>query len=417
MDPRRNPYTPNAGAMPPVLVGRRGEMEAFEVLLDRLRAGRTEQSMIITGLRGVGKTVLLTEFGRIAANRDWVAIEMEAAKHDDDRFRLELARESRRALLSIAPRQRWGERARRAARILRSFSMGIDPDGRLTVGFEVDALEGHADSGFLDADVQDLMVSLGEAASEHQTGVILLLDEIQLLETSQFEALIVAIHKTVQRSLPLVLVAAGLPQLPALAGEAKSYSERLFRFPGIDSLNDDEARLALSQPAAELGLEFLDGAIEVGLEFTEGFPYFIQEFGQAAWNLADAPRVTASDAEQARLVVEEKLDTNFFRVRLDRTTELQRAYLRAMAELGPGPQRAAAVARMLDRTTQQCGPIRSQLIEKGLLYQPQHGEAAFTAPHFDRHLKRTILELTVPPVRRRIPDSARPSDSATTSVM
>lgn len=275
MDPRLNPYTPNAGAIPPVLVGRQDEMEAFEVLLDRLRAGRTEQSMIITGLRGVGKTVLLTEFGRIAADRDWVAIEMEIAKHDDNRFRLELARECRRALLSVAPRQRWGERARRAARILRSFSLSVDPDGRLTMGFEVDALEGYGDSGFLHADVQDLMVSLGEAASEQSTGVILLFDEIQLLETSQFEALIVAVHKTVQRSLPLVLVAAGLPQLPALAGEAKSYSERLFRFPGIGSLNDDEARLALSQPAAELGLEFLDGAIGVGLDFTEGFPYFI----------------------------------------------------------------------------------------------------------------------------------------------
>lgn len=403
MDPRQNPYTPNAGAMPPVLVGRQGEMEAFEVLLDRLRAGRTEQSMIITGLRGVGKTVLLTEFGRIAADRDWVAIEMEIAKHDDDQFRLELARECRKALLSIAPRQRWGERARRAARILRSFSMSIDPGGRLTMGFEVDALEGYGDSGFLDSDIQDLMVSLGEAASEHRTGVILLFDEIQLLAASQFEALIVAIHKTVQRSLPFVLVAAGLPQLPALAGEARSYSERLFRFPGIGSLNDDEARLALSQPAAELRLEFLDEAIEVGLDFTEGFPYFIQEFGQAAWNLADAPQVTASDAEQARLVVEEKLDANFFRVRLDRTTELQQAYLRAMAELGPEPQRAAAVARVLNRTTQQCGPIRSQLIEKGLLYTPQHGYAAFTVPHFDRHLKRTIPELTVPSIRRRSP--------------
>ena len=406
MDPRQNPYTPNAGAMAPVLVGRQGEMEAFEVLLDRLRAGRTEQSMIITGLRGVGKTVLLTEFGRIAADRDWVAIEMEIAKHDDAQFRLELARECRKALLSIAPRQRWGERARRAARILRSFSMGIDPGGRLTVGFEVDALEGYGDSGFLDSDVQDLMVSLGEAASEHRTGVILLFDEIQLLAASQFEALIVAAHKTVQRSLPFVLVAAGLPQLPALAGEARSYSERLFRFPGIGSLNDDEARLALSQPAAELRLEFLDEAIEVGLDFTEGFPYFIQEFGQAAWNLADAPQVTASDAEQARLVVEEKLDSNFFRVRLDRTTELQQAYLRAMAELGPDPQRAASVARVLNRTTQQCGPIRSQLIEKGLLYTPQHGYAAFTVPHFDRHLKRTIPELTVPSVRRRSPGSS-----------
>lgn len=401
MDPRLNPYTPNAGAIPPVLVGRQDEMEAFEVLLDRLRAGRTEQSMIITGLRGVGKTVLLTEFGRIAADRNWVAIEMEIAKHDDNRFRLELARECRRALLSIAPRQRWGERARRAARVLRSFSLSVDPDGRLTAGFGVDALEGYGDSGFLSADVQDLMVSLGEVASEHSAGVILLFDEIQLLETSQFEALIVAIHKIVQRSLPLVLVAAGLPQLPALAGEAKSYSERLFRFPGIGSLNDDEARLALSQPASDLGLEFLDGAIGVGLDFTEGFPYFIQEFGQAAWNLADSPHVTVSDAEKARLVVEEKLDSNFFRVRLDRTTELQRAYLRAMAELGPNPQRAAAVAKVLNRTTQQCGTVRSQLIEKGLLYQPQHGDAAFTVPHFDRHLKRTIPQLIVPPIRRR----------------
>ena len=401
MDPRANPYTPNAGARPPVLVGRKSELDAFEVLLDRLRAGRSEQSMIITGLRGVGKTVLLSEFRNTALDRGWVVIEFEIAKHDDEQFRKLLAREVRRALLAIAPRSSWAGKIRRAAQVLKSFTIQLDPDGTLTAGLNVEALEGEADSGALDADLTDVLLALGEAAEQHDQGVVLLLDEIQFLTRPQLEALIAAIHKTVQRQLPITLTAAGLPQLAELAGEAKSYAERLFKFPTIGRLTEPEARRALIEPASENNIRFSAAALDTATTFTEGYPYFLQEFGQAVWNCSDGPEISADDARIAKDVVDEKLDSGFFKVRHDRTTELELAYLRAMAELGPEPQLAGAVADLLGRTSQQCGPIRSQLIKKGLLFTPEHGYAAFTVPQFDKYLLRAVPELRVPDVRRR----------------
>ena len=401
MDPRKNPYTPNAGARPPVLVGRQDELDAFEVLLDRLRAGRSEQSMIITGLRGVGKTVLLSEFRASAIDRNWLVIEVEIAKHDNEQFRNILAREVRKTLFAIAPRTKWVGKLKRAARVLKSFTLTVDPQGTLTVNLEVEPLEGEADSGALDADLTDVLVALGEAAAQHNQGVVLLLDEIQFLTRLQLEALIAAIHKTVQRQLPITLTAAGLPQLAELAGEAKSYAERLFRFPAIGKLSDSDARQALIEPAYASGVRFSDAALNTATDFTDGYPYFLQEFGQASWNLSEGPEINAADARMAKTEVEEKLDSGFFKVRHDRTTELELAYLRAMAELGPEPHLAGAVAELLGRTSRQCGPIRSKLIEKGLLYTPEHGLAAFTVPQFDRYLIRTIPALTVPDVRLR----------------
>jgi hypothetical protein len=401
MDPRRNPYTPNAGARPPVLAGRGDELATFDLLLDRLEAGYTEQSMIITGLRGVGKTVLLGEFRSRAEDADWAVVELEVAKHDDDAFGRILAREIRRALFAIAPSRRWREKARRAASILKSFSLTVGADGAMTAAMDVEALEGSGDSGMLDADLSDLLVALGEAARDHETGVIFLLDEIQFLSPKQLEALIASMHRTVQRALPVTLVAAGLPQLPELAGEAKSYAERLFKFPEIGSLSAADAARAITEPATREGVSFASLAVTRIYEYTEGYPYFIQEFGKASWDLADGPTIVASDVERAQHEVEDKLDSSFFRVRLDRTTELERAYLRAMAELGPTPQAAGDVAALLERTSQQCGPTRARLIEKGLLYTPTYGYAAFTVPQFDRYLKRRILDLVVPPKRRR----------------
>lgn len=401
MDPRRNPYTPNAGARPPVLAGRSDELETFELLLARLEAGYTEQSMIITGLRGVGKTVLLSEFRARAEQTEWAVVEIEVSKHDDDAFRRTLAREARRALFAIAPSKRWREKARRAAGVLKSFSITVGADGGLTAALDVEAVEGSADSGMLDADLSDLLVALGDAAQDHGTGVILLLDEIQFLSPTQLEAMIAAVHKTVQRALPITLIAAGLPQLPELAGEAKSYAERLFKFPEIGRLSKRDAQLAIIEPAAREDAAFEPGAVDLIFEYTEGYPYFIQEFGKAAWDLADGPTITLKDAEVALREVEEKLDSSFFRVRLDRTTDLERAYLRAMAELGQTSQAAGDVASLLERTSQQCGPTRARLIDKGLLYTPNYGFAAFTVPQFDRYLKRRIPELHVPPKRKR----------------
>lgn len=382
-----NPYTPNAGAKPPALVGRDAELQAFEVLLARLLRGYTEQSMLVTGLRGVGKTVLLTRFEELAREAGWATVEAEITKNSD--FGDRMANLARRALLQLAPRDRWKDRAARAAAVLRSFQVTLRPDGSVTAGFDVDPAEGLADSGHLDEDLTDVFVALGEAAQEQGAGVVFLIDEVQFLEAPEFEALIAAIHKTVQRQLPITLVGAGLPQLPRLAGEAKSYAERLFKFPAIGPLADEQARAALAEPAKQLGVEFEVDALSAVIEFTEGYPYFLQEYGSTLWNQVDESPVTAADVAVARSAVEAKLDGGFFRVRVERTSELEQNYLRAMAELGPAPQAAKDVATLLGRTSQQVGPIRARLIDKGLLYTPGRGLAAFTVPQFDRFMRRT----------------------------
>jgi hypothetical protein len=385
--PHNNPYTPNAGARPPALVGRDRELESFEVLLDRLRRGHTEQSMLITGLRGVGKTVLLTSFEESARERGWTTVEAEITKNTE--FGARMGQLARRALLQLAPRERWKERAARAASVLKSFQLSVTPDGTLTAGLDVEAAAGLADSGALDDDLTDLLVALGEAAQEQDSGVVFLIDEVHFLATAELEALIAALHKTVQRQLPITLVGAGLPQLPRLAGEAKSYAERLFKFPSIGRLSGIEAMQALVEPAEHLDVSYEPEAVAAVIDYTEGYPYFLQEYGNALWNLAAAAPISASDVAAARDVVESKLDGSFFRVRAERTTELELRYMRAMAELGSEPQQARDVAALLGRTSQQMGPTRSRLIEKGLLFTPGHGLAAFTVPQFDRFMRRT----------------------------
>jgi AAA ATPase domain len=387
MRPHDNPYTPNAGARPPLLVGRDDQLETFEVLLDRLRKGHTEQSMLITGLRGVGKTVLLTTFEARARERGWTTVEAEITKNTE--FGPRMAQLVRRALLQAAPKARWKDRAKRAAAALRSFQLTVSSEGSITAGIDVEALEGVADSGDLAEDLTDLLVALGEAVSDHETGVAFLFDEVQFLSTVEFEALIAALHKTVQRALPITLVGAGLPQLPRLAGEAKSYAERLFKFPTIGRLSEPEARRALVEPAKALGVEYEDAAVLAVLDYTEGYPYFIQEYGKVLWDLTGDPPITLADTEAARDAVEAKLDGSFFRVRAERTTELELRYMRAMADLGPEAQQAKDVAAMLGRTSEQLGPTRSRLIDKGLLYTPGHGLAAFTVPQFDRYMRRS----------------------------
>jgi hypothetical protein len=385
--PHDNPYTPNAGARPPVLVGRDDQLENFAVLLERLRRGHTEQSMLITGLRGVGKTVLLTTFEEQARELGWTTVEAEITKNTE--FGSRMAQLVRRALLQIAPRTRWHDRARRAAAILKSFQLTVTPSGAVSAELGVDALEGFADSGDLAEDLTDLLVAVGEAAVAHETGVVVLFDEVHFLTTPELEALIAALHKTVQRQLPITLVGAGLPQLPRLAGEAKSYAERLFKFPQIGELARDEAARALTEPAQQRGVAFTDDAVEAVISYTQGYPYFIQEYGNVTWDAAAENPIGLNDVHDAKDAVEAKLDGGFFRVRAERTTELELRYLRAMAELGPEPQQARNVAALLGRRSQQLGPTRSRLIEKGLLYTPGHGLAAFTVPQFDQFLRRT----------------------------
>lgn len=399
MDPRDNPYTPNAGARPPLLVGRTDLLDTFEVLLARLNNGYTEQSMIITGLRGVGKTVLLGAFEETAREMRWATVESEITKGGD--FGPRIATLVRQALFQIAPRARWSDRMTRAAGVLRSFTVTVSPDGAVSAGLGVDAVEGAADSGDLSVDLTELMVALGEAARDHGTGVVFLFDEVQFLTSREFEALIAGLHKTVQRSLPVTLVGAGLPQIPRLAGEAKSYAERLFRFPEIGPLPGSDATDALVAPAQSLGVEYEPDAAARIVEISEGYPYFLQEYGKSVWDEAAGPRITVEDVEDVVPLVESKLDGSFFRVRAERTTELELQYLRAMAELGSDAQKASDVARIMHRTSEQLGPTRSRLIEKGLLYTPGYGLAAFTVPQFDRYMIRNHMLTVTPPVARR----------------
>lgn len=396
MDPRTDPYNPGAGTTPPALVGRDREIERLDVLLSRLSNGRSSQSQIITGLRGVGKTVLLNRFREVADGHGWVSVEAEI----DSQTELAplMARLARRALLSIDAPKRWGARAQRAAAVLKSFTVQMDASGAWSIGVDIDAAVGKADSGVLAEDLTDLLVELGEAAKDHKTGVVFLIDEIQYLRQHDLEALILALHKTTQRNLPITLVAAGLPQIPKLAGEAKSYAERLFTFPEIGALPEPAATEALTRPASDAGVIVEPDAAARAVEFTEGYPYFLQEVGSAVWEIAQDNRITRADIEAALPLVEHKLDRSFFRVRVERCTALELAYLRAMAELGPGAQKSGEVATTLGYTrSEELGPTRANLISKGLLYTPGHGLAGFTVPQFDRFLRRHM------PLERREP--------------
>jgi hypothetical protein len=401
VDPIRNPYTPNAGAEPPAVLGRDAQLSTFDLLLRRISAGRTEQSMIITGLRGVGKTVLLGRFRAKAQELGWIVVEREVSKYDDERFRRQMVSAIRTSLFEMSPKARWGDRMRRAAAVLKSFSVSVDPAGTLTGGIDVDAAQGFADQEELQADLTDLLVAVGEAAQEADRGLVLLFDEVQFLSTTQLEALISALHKTVQRGLPVTMVGAGLPQIAELAGDAKSYSERLFKFPRIGNLEDRDARAALAEPARAERADFSEEALDLALEVTGGYPYFLQELGYAVWGVAEGPTITREDVVTAVPTYEAKLDESFFRVRLDRATEMERVYLRAMAELGPEAQKAQDVATVIGRKSTQMGPTRAQLIAMGLLYTPEHGYAAFTVPHFDKFLLRAIPELLMPRERAR----------------
>lgn len=409
MDALSNPYTPNAGAEPLAVVGRDDQLQLFDLLLARMQRGRTEQSMIITGLRGVGKTVLLGQFRSKALSQNWHVIEIEASKNDDQEFRRQIGSKLRTVLFELSPRARWGDLFQHAAAVLRSFTLSVDPTGAVTAGLDVDVAEGVADNDDLAMDLTDVFIAIGEAAQDRSSGVVLLLDEVQFLSKLQLEAVVQAMHKMVQRKLPVTLVGAGLPQIAELAGDAKSYAERLFKFPAIGNLNEDDARAALTEPADDEGITYTDGALSEAVAITEGYPYFLQELGYAVWTIATAPTVTLADVNDAIPGYLAKLDESFFRVRIDRCTELERAYLRAMAELGPQPQKAADVARQMGRTSNNLGPTRAKLINMGLLYTPEHGYAAFTVPQFDDFLVRTIPTLEVPELkpRQRRPKPAR----------
>ncbi len=385
MDALRNPYTPGAGTPPPALTGRDPELEQFGLLLGRLELGRPEQSLLVTGLRGVGKTVLLDAFEGIAIERGWFASATEVTS--DTRLAKIVATMTREALLDLRRVERVRDGARRALSILKAFTIttGVGVDIRV----ELDVEEGTADSGDLGRDLGDLFVEVGSIAKDAGRGVVFLLDEVQFLGRPDFEALIAGLHRSTRRQLPITVVGAGLPSLPRLAGEAKSYAERLFTFPTIGALSESAARLALVEPAAEEGVTITDGALERILELSGRYPYFLQQYGKHAWLTGANNLIHEQAVERAHELVLSVLDTEFFLVRFERATPAEQRYLAAMASLGDGPQRSGAVTRLLGYTsTTETGPTRDALIKKGLVYSPRHGLVDFTVPLFADFMRR-----------------------------
>lgn len=385
MDRLQNPFRPGAGSPPPALVGRDRLIDNLEVTLKRALQGKPGQSVMPTGLRGVGKTVLLNRFEELAQNEQMKTGFIEVPETPD--FRRLLVVRVRKILLEL-DRGPVSAAVQRALGVLKSFSVQL-PDG-ISIGLDVEPMVGRGDSGLLDEDLTELFVAAGEAAQERGVGIFLAIDEVQYLSEKELGALICAIHRTVQLNLPVVLAGAGLPQLPGLAGNAKSYAERLFEFPSIGSLSDSDARDVLVVPAASQGIEFTDEALDELVKATHGYPYFLQIWGHEVWNAASSSPITGDDVRLVAHEVQSHLDENFFRVRLDRLTPLERTYLRAMASLGPGPHRSGDIAAKLKVRVESVGPRRSLLIKKGMIYSPSHGETAFTVPLFDDFLKRLI---------------------------
>lgn len=336
------------------------------------------------GLRGVGKTVLLNRFVEMSEDKELVSGFIEAPETGD--FKELLAGRLRSMLLAL-DQGSVSRAVKRALGALRSFTYTL-PDGT-SLSLDVDGLAGTADSGVLADDITDLLVEIGKAAQDRRRGVLLAIDEVQYLSDEELGALITAIHRTVQLGLPVILVGAGLPQLPGLAGEAKSYAERLFNFPEIGSLSEDHAREVLAVPARQAGVAFTDEALDRLLQFTHGYPYFLQEWGYHVWNVAPESPITLDAVSAATDRVQAQLDDNFFRVRMDRLTPAETAYLVAMAELGVGPHRSGDIATKLGVKVQSVAPRRSGLIKKGMIYSPSHGDTAFTVPMFDDYLRRS----------------------------
>lgn len=400
MDPVKNPFSPGAGAPPPEMVGRDGVLDQARILLGRIKRKRPEKSILLTGLRGVGKTVLLNEMERIALAEDYRTILVEA--HEDKALPVLLAPHLRRMLFDLDRVAGAGDKARRALAVLKSFVGAIKLKmGDVELGLDLEPARGVADSGDLELDLPSVFVAVAEASEERGLAVAILIDELQYLTPKELSALIMAMHKMQQRQLPLVLLGAGLPFLPGLAGESKSYAERLFDFPDIGALSEDDAGRALQEPVKEKNVLFEAASLAEIYRLTQGFPYFLQEWGYQAWNQAEASPITLSVVKEATTKVVSRLDRNFFRVRFDRLTPAERRFLRAMAHLGPGPQRTSDIAETLGSKITSLGPVRAQLIKKGMIYSPGHGHMAFTVPLFDEFMRRAMPEFTPNEKRNR----------------
>lgn len=389
-----NPFSPGAGSPPPELVGRGDILEQAHILLGRVKLGRSEKSMLLTGLRGVGKTVLLKKMEKMAQSEGYRSVILEAS--EDKSLPDLLARRLRKLLFDLDRMAGAGNKVRRALAVLTGFLGAVSlkaSAGDLSIGLDIEPELGTADSGDMETDLPELFTVIAEAARERETAVAILIDEVQYLKDSEFSALIMAMHKMQQEQLPLVLIGAGLPVLPGLAGNIKSYAERLFDFPEVGALSKENAGTALQKPVREIGVDFKDAALDEIFNLTHGYPYFIQEWGYQVWNHAEVSPITLEVVNAASKTVICRLDKNFFRVRFDRLTPKEKEFLRAMSEIEGENKRTNDVASFLGMKNTSIGPVRANLIGKGMIYMPSHGNLAFTVPLFDKFIMRQITAI------------------------
>ena len=389
MDPLRNPFSPGAGTPPPQLAGRNNLLDQALMTLARVKRGRSEKSMLLIGLRGTGKTVLLYEISHLAEKEGYHAIMIEA--HEKKTLMEILLPEIRRVLFELEASKKTSIKVKRAFRVLKSFFMSLKLSVKINdidFGLGIDPEKGVADSGNLESDLTQVFVALGEAAQEHHTAIAIIIDELQYLHEEELSSLIMAMHKISQKTLPIVLVGAGLPQLVAKAGRSKSYAERLFDYPELGPLNKKDAKSALQDPVKREGVSFTEEGIAEIIRVTKGYPYFLQEWGYQAWNIAKKSPIDIHVAKSATKASIQRLDQSFFRVRFDRLTPREKEYLNALSILGREPQRSGDVAQMLGIDVRNAAPLRNNLIKKGMIYSPKHGDTAFTVPLFEEFLKR-----------------------------
>ncbi|HPE29935.1 MAG TPA: AAA family ATPase [Parvularculaceae bacterium] len=384
-----NPYAPGAGYPPPELAGRDEILADARLAIENSKAGRPARSFIFVGLRGVGKTVLLNEVQNIADDEGALTDFIEVSANEP--LSKVVVATLRSALLKLDRIKGASEQVKKALRVLKSFVGAVKVKYEdIEFSLDVDAEPGVADSGTLARDLAELFLAVGQAAKARKKSIVILIDEIQILPSDEFEALIMAIHRVDQKRLPLLVVGAGLPLLVKLAGDAKSYAERLFDYPDIGPLDDDAAKRALVKPAKDEGVSYEDTAIKLVIERTKGYPYFLQEWGYQCWKARKSSVIKHADAMRAGRAAVTRLDKNFFKSRYERLSDPQKDYLRAMAELGAGPHRTGAIAEQIGKTSQQLAPHREALIQNGMIYSPRYGYAAFTVPLFDEFIKRAM---------------------------
>lgn len=385
MDPYRNPFAPGAGSRPPELAGRDAILHAARISCGRAVKGRSARSIILLGLRGTGKTVLLNEIGRIAEQEGLLVSRVESPEGES------LARllypDMRKVMRSLSGVEAARQMATRGLKGLRNFASIFKIEmGGVEVGVEPEP--GVADTGDLQYDLPDLFTLIGKAAQAAGRGWILLIDEVQYLSEADLSALIVALHRMSQKGLPVLLVGAGLPQIARLAGEAKSYAERLFQYPAVGALDPASARQAIEKPIIEEEATITPEALETIVERTRGYPFFLQEWASVVWNNAEGPEISFADADQAYAETLALLDEGFFKVRIDRLTKAEVQFVKAMAELGDGPYAMADIAQAMGRTQQSLGPARASVISKGMIYSADHGYLDFSVPLFAEFMRR-----------------------------